>query len=61
MTYQSTKPFIGGDVIGGVFEAEYLRDSRTVTTCFLKRIYCRESMYSMFKDKLQNCYLNQCQ
>jgi len=30
----------------------------TKSDSFLK-IYCKESMYSMFKDKLQNCSVNQ--
>jgi len=29
------------------------------SVCLFKEIYCKESMYSMFKDKLQNCSHNQ--
>ena len=32
-----------------------------VLVFFFKETYCKESMYSMFKDKLQNCSLNQFQ
>ena len=38
-------------------EKQYVLHIQSV--CFVKEIYCKESMYSMFKDKLQNCFPNQ--
>jgi hypothetical protein len=38
-------------------EKQYLLHIASV--CVFKDIYCKESMYSMFKDKIQNCSLNQ--
>jgi len=31
----------------------------SVNLCFFKEIYCTESIYSVYKDKLQNCSLKQ--
>ena len=38
-------------------EKQYLLHIPSV--CLFKEIYCKESMYSMFKYKLQNCSHNQ--
>ena len=35
-------------------EKQYILHIPSVCVCVFKEIYCKESMYSMFKDKLQN-------
>jgi hypothetical protein len=37
----------------------FKEDWMWATTTFFKEIYCKERMYSMFKDKLPNCSINQ--